>query len=109
MKLIICTFLTILSLSLAFLHSQIKFNNKSILNARRKTKDLPDEELGYTPGVDVPEEILKQNTIYDMYLVERISSPEKTDFGLFLPKIEGKDKKQLGLLIQLFDPIFLAL
>ena len=38
---------------------------------------------------DIPEEILKFNAIYDMILVERINAPEKTDFGLFLPKVEG--------------------
>ena len=34
-----------------------------------------------------------------MILVERFSQPEKTDFGLFLPKVEGKDEKHLGKVI----------
>jgi co-chaperonin GroES (HSP10) len=50
----------------------------------------------FVVGENIPEEILKQSCIYDMVLVERISQPEKTDFGLFLPKVEGKDQKHLG-------------
>lgn len=53
----------------------------------------------FVVGVDVPEEILKQRSIYDMILVERFSQPEKTDFGLFLPKVEGKDEKHLGMVV----------
>jgi len=47
-------------------------------------------------GEDIPEEIKRQSCIYDMVLVERLSAPEQTVTGIYLPKVEGKDKKQLG-------------
>jgi len=47
-------------------------------------------------GEDIPEEIKRQSVIYDMILVERLSAPEQTATGIILPKVEGKDKKQLG-------------
>ena len=50
----------------------------------------------FVVGEAIPEEISKQSCIYDMILVERMSQPEKTDFGLFLPTVEGKDQKHLG-------------
>lgn len=53
----------------------------------------------YVIGEDIPDEIMRQRSIYDMILVERFSQPEKTDFGLFLPKVEGKDEKHLGKVI----------
>jgi co-chaperonin GroES (HSP10) len=55
----------------------------------------------YTVGENVPEEVLRQQSIYDMVLVERYIQPEKTDFGLFLPKVEGKDEKHLGKVISI--------
>ena len=51
------------------------------------------------PGVDIPEEVAKQNAIYDMILVERISAPEATEVGIFIPKVEGADKKYLGYVL----------
>jgi co-chaperonin GroES (HSP10) len=50
----------------------------------------------FVVGEGIPEDIAKQACIYDMILVERFSQPEKTDFGLFLPTVEGKDQKHLG-------------
>ena len=50
-------------------------------------------------GKDVPPEILRQAAIYDMVLVERLSAPKQTSTGLFLPVVEGKDRKQLGLVL----------
>ena len=70
-------------------------SSKTNLNARKKNIELITE-IKHEVGVDIPEEIAKQNAIYDMILVERYSTPLKTDFGLFLPKIEGKDQKHLG-------------
>lgn len=72
----------------------------SPLFARLKKSDgLASIVPVFVVGEDVPEEILKQNSIYDMILVERYSQPEKTDFGLFLPKVEGKDEKHLGRVV----------
>jgi len=50
----------------------------------------------FVEGENIPAEIKEQSVIYDMILVERINAPEQTTTGLFLPKVEGKDKKQLG-------------
>lgn len=50
----------------------------------------------YIAGENIPDEIKRQSVIYDMILVERLSAPEQTATGIFLPKVEGKDKKQLG-------------
>ena len=50
----------------------------------------------FVVGEAIPEEIAKQACIYDMVLVERFNQPDKTDFGLFLPTVEGKDQKHLG-------------
>ena len=49
--------------------------------------------------MDVPEEITKLNAIYDMVLVERLSAPKKSEGGLFMPVIEGKDQKHLGIVL----------
>jgi co-chaperonin GroES (HSP10) len=62
-------------------------------------KKIVDEEPTYIIGENVPEEILQQNAIYDMILVERFNAPEKTSFGLYLPKVEGKDQKHVGKII----------
>lgn len=93
--------ITLLFLSLYFsssfvLHakSQHRF---APLNARVKKQTEPvDDTPSFIVGENVPEEIKKQNAIYDMILVERFSAAEKTDFGLFLPKVEGKDQKHVG-------------
>ena len=95
-------------LLLSFAASAISFSNSrshssgrlSPLFARLKKGDgLTAATPTYVVGENIPEEILKQNSIYDMILVERYSQPEKTDFGLFLPKVEGKDEKHLGKVI----------
>ena len=52
-----------------------------------------------SPGENIPKEIACQNAIYDMILVERCSMPEKTTGGLFIPQIEGKDNKHVGLVL----------
>ena len=51
------------------------------------------------PGVDIPEEIKRQNSIYDMILVERCNAPETTSVGLFIPQVEGQDRKHLALVL----------
>jgi co-chaperonin GroES (HSP10) len=72
-------------------------NSLSSLFARVKNIDgLRPVSIPFVVGENIPDEILKQKCIYDMILVERFSQPEKTDFGLFLPKTEGKDAKHLG-------------
>ena len=50
----------------------------------------------FKPGVDIPQEIAQQNSIYDMILVERCNAPEKTDVGLFIPQVEGQDNGQVA-------------
>ena len=57
-------------------------------------------EAGPVPGEDVPEEILNMEPIYDMILVERISRPQQTGGGLFLPTTEGDDEKRLGVVLR---------
>ena len=95
-------------LLLSFAASAIAFSNSHSLSigrlsplfARLKKGDgLTAAAPTFVVGENIPEEILKQNSIYDMILVERYSQPEKTDFGLFLPKVEGKDEKHLGKVI----------
>lgn len=62
-----------------------------------KAVNVPEFETpSFEVGEDIPEEIMQNNAIYDMILVERYNAPEKTSFGLFLPKVDGKDKKSLG-------------
>lgn len=79
----------LISVALAFKLSPSKTWVKN-LKARRNFAEEIIEGPKHTPGVDIPEIIAKQSAIYDMILVERLSSPEKTDFGLFLPKVEGQ-------------------
>lgn len=50
----------------------------------------------FTVGVDIPDEIAKHKAIYDMILVERLSAPEMTMSGLFIPIVEGKDERHMG-------------
>ena len=65
--------------------------------ARRPSSPSPTKlQPTFEVGVDIPEEIAVQKAIYDMILVERFNAPEQTSSGLFLPKIEGKDRKHLA-------------
>lgn len=83
----------------AFLQSTSKsIQGNSLLYARRSKMEEPPvvEEQTFVVGEDVPEEIMRHQAIYDMVLIERISAPLKTSVGLFLPKVEGKDRKHLG-------------
>jgi co-chaperonin GroES (HSP10) len=76
-----------------------QFRNSNLVVAARRSNTFGvdfGESTPYVVGVDVPEEIMKSNAIYDMILVERYSAPEKTSAGIFLPKVEGKDQKTLG-------------
>ena len=73
----------------------------SLRNSRKERQAAASGEAAkampkFIVGVDVPEEIRRQSVLYDMILVERISAPEQTVSGIFLPKVEDKDKKQLG-------------
>jgi hypothetical protein len=87
------------NLSLSFITLNSRISSSFVLNAIKKTELPAPETPAYVVGENVPETILKQSAIYDMILVERFSAPEKTSFGLFLPKIEGKDQKRLGKVI----------
>jgi co-chaperonin GroES (HSP10) len=80
-----------------------KLNHKQLLSiqARRGPQEVKPEVPTFVVGENIPEEISKNNAIYDMVLVERISQPEKTSFGLFLPKVEGKDQKHLGKILSM--------
>ena len=81
-----------------------KFINKNVnreeLFARRGA-DVNKEQPSYVVGENLPVEVSTDSAIYDMILVERISAPERTSFGLFLPKVEGKDQKHLGKVISM--------
>ena len=73
----------------------------SLRNSRKERQAAASGEAAkatpkFIVGVEVPEEIRRQSVLYDMILVERISAPEQTVSGIFLPKVEDKDKKQLG-------------
>lgn len=87
-----------LHLSSSFLlHSKSLNRFTSGLNARVKKADgFVEDAPTFIVGENIPEDIKKQSAIYDMILVERFSAAEKTDFGLFLPKIDGKDQKHVG-------------
>ena len=95
----------VLILSLAAVAISFNTISRSVIRcsplfARVKKNDgLTSAAPVYVIGQDIPAEILKQISLYDMILVERFSQPEKTDFGLFLPKVEGKDEKHLGKVI----------
>lgn len=103
MLFIIRTAFVLSLLACAFSFTKIGSQSRGILSplfARLKKSDgLASMGPTYVVGEDIPEEILKQRSIYDMILVERFSQPEKTDFGLFLPKVEGKDEKHLGKVV----------
>lgn len=96
-------------LQLVFLFIVLQFSIAFVLNGRsqrvtgislqaraKKQQDAVQEGPEFVVGENIPDEIKKQSAIYDMILVERFSAAEKTDFGLFLPKIEGKDQKHVG-------------
>ena len=98
-------------LLLAFLSAAASFSMaprsirlETILWARAKNTlatVLTPAASQFVPGIDVPEEISCHSCIYDMILVERFSQPEKTEVGLFLPKVEGKDQKHLGIVLSI--------
>lgn len=72
----------------------------NFLGARRQVSDgLASEQQDFVVGENIPDEILKMRALYDMVLVERFNAPDKTPMGLFLPKIEGKDRKHLGYVL----------
>ncbi len=60
-----------------------------------------DQPPAFVVAENLPEEVAKHNAIYDMILVERISAPERTSTGLFLPKVDGKDQKKIGKVISM--------
>lgn len=72
-----------------------QFSKKPELERLMKVDEPPD----WIVGENIPKEVAQHNAIYDMILVERYHDPPKTSFGLFLPKIEGKDKKYVGRVI----------
>ena len=85
---------------ITFLKSQ-RSNNILYARSRRGTTEEKEEKPAFIVGEDVPEELLKLNGIYDMILVERLTSPTKTSFGLILPEVEGKDRKHLGKVLSI--------
>ena len=74
-------------------HHAISFLLKARSQAQRALKE------DYIVGENIPEELLKLHPIYDMILVERFSEPERTTGGLFLPKTEGRDRKQVAKVV----------
>lgn len=83
------------------LYSKVIFGkaNKSLF--ARRGADVNKEKPSYIVGENLPIEVSSDSAIYDMILVERISAPERTNFGLYLPKVEGKDQKHLGKVISM--------
>jgi co-chaperonin GroES (HSP10) len=75
----------------------------SALGKRSQSHHVADfqevEELTSVPGQELPPEIAAMSAIYDMVLVERFTAPPKTTGGLFIPAVEGKDSKQLAVVI----------
>lgn len=78
-------------------------NNAMVLMARERSRaETPVEtKPAYQVGENLPDEISKHRCIYDMILVERYSTPERTSTGLFLPVVEGKDQKHLGKVLSM--------
>jgi co-chaperonin GroES (HSP10) len=72
-----------------------------LVNLARRGIEVKSLTPPYVVGEDIPAEVAKDNAIYDMILVERYSAPEKTSFGLYLPKVEGKDQKHLGKVLSM--------
>lgn len=95
--------LGILCLANAFQSSLLRTRHATILAARTKREAAPVEEdkPRYIVGENLPEEIIKMGSIYDMVLVERLTAPEKTQSGLFMPVVEGKDKRQMGKVLSI--------
>ena len=71
-----------------------------VLSARRRSSETGSTgvaDFGFDQvGNDIPEEVAKQQAIYDSILVERYNAPLQTSTGLFLPKVDGKDQKHVA-------------
>ena len=53
-------------------------SSTQLKSTRRNRPEAPVKEtITYVVGENIPEDILKQNAIYDMILVERFNQPEK--------------------------------
>ena len=91
--------IVVLQVSYGF-HMLSKRELSQPLFARRRLAE-ESKRAEFEVGVDIPEEIAKQASIYDMVLVERITAPEKSVGGIILPQIEGKDQKRLGLVLSI--------
>lgn len=80
--------------------SSIHCRNSIVLSARKRSLEAGSEaasSFGFDQvGKDIPEEIAKQQAIYDSILVERYNAPQQTATGLFLPTVEGKDQKHVA-------------
>ena len=97
LRLFLLVFLPIVVLSFSF-HLPTRIIRQNLLARRPRPTDSMEENQPavIAVGSDIPEEIKKNRAIYDMVLVERFSVPEKTDAGLFIPIVEGKDLKHVG-------------
>lgn len=103
-----CLFL-ILQLSVAYLMPKASLKWRGNLKAYDQFSKKPELEdlmrvqapVDWAVGENVPDEISGHSAIYDMILVERFHDPPTTSFGLFLPTIEGKDKKRLGKILSI--------
>ena len=109
------------SFALNHQRSRLQFTELSALKRMKAGSAAPIEE----PGKNIPEEIAAQQCIYDMILVERVSMPESTgsttllisislvftltwfwffsfiDAGLFIPRVEGEDRKNVALVLNM--------
>jgi co-chaperonin GroES (HSP10) len=100
----ILVFLVVLSYISTFVSNQRRYSSNLQLLARQRRTQVDEpviSEVTYTPGQDIPEEVLKHQTIYDMILIERINAPVKTAAGIILPVVEGKDQKKTAVIVSM--------
>ena len=96
---IVLSFLAVISICTGFYQHHVP--TSSVLLRARRGAEVKVEAPKFVVGENLPIEVSKDQAIYDMILVERISAPERTSVGLFLPKVEGKDQKHLGKVISM--------
>ena len=91
--------LLLIPVAVAFLASTRSVHDSGLKARKRssETGSVSVADFGFDQvGNDIPEEIAKQQAIYDSILVERFNAPLQTATGLFLPKVDGKDQKHVA-------------
>jgi co-chaperonin GroES (HSP10) len=82
------------------IHSSVRFALQARVRRGEVEANTPTTPK-YVHGVDIPDEVLQHQAIYDMILVERINAPLATSSGIILPLIEGKDQKKIGIVLSM--------